>query len=169
MILLRHLTDNNSLQGIEAPMRSFVTVILLCACLTGCYRAVATDQACFDRAGKEVGLYLQAVRSAMPPQEQVLSVDTWNGCGSAGNGAAVDITMSSELTADALLKRLDDDGWDLTGEGDGIRMTKQVGHRVFGLRIEEMSADDAAPYQSAGTLITIVAADTCWDDSGYRC
>ncbi|MFI6318537.1 hypothetical protein ACIBG8_13505 [Nonomuraea sp. NPDC050556] len=142
-------------------------LILLCTCLAGCYRTVQAGQACVDHAGREIGLYLKTVDSALPPKEQIVSVDEWMGCDTAGKGAAVDITVSSELKASDLMTMLQKAGWsaeDPVERRDGIRMTKKAGTRVVEVRIRELSAEDAAPYQSEGTLLSVGAGDDCWDN-----
>lgn len=142
-------------------------LILLCACLAGCYRTVQAGPACVDRAGKEIGLYLKTVDSALPPKEQIVSVDEWMGCDTAGKGAAVDITVSSDLKARDLIELLRRAGWSAENpveRRDGVRMTKKAGARVVEVLIRELSAEDAAPYQSEGTLLTVGAGDDCWDD-----
>ncbi|NUW40199.1 hypothetical protein [Nonomuraea rhodomycinica] len=152
-------------------------MVLACA-LAGCASGPGDEgmsgsgQLCVDRAKRENALYLQAVSAVLASDKRV-SVDEWNGCDSANNGAALSVLVSPELRRDALWKAFVEAGWSPASAAcapgcTDFQLVDQVDQRLIGIAIKE--ATDTAPEgRHQGLWVEVAAADSCWDDHGYRC
>lgn len=128
-------------------------------------------QLCLDRAKHENALYGELISSVLPAAQRV-SVDEWNGCDSANNGAALSVTVSADLSRADLWGAFVKAGWsaDLAwatcGEKpcDEYQLAKKVSERIFGVAIQQDTTSTGG-----GLWVEVMAADGCWDDHGYRC
>ncbi|SEN45967.1 hypothetical protein [Nonomuraea pusilla] len=142
-------------------------VVLLAACLIGCTPATGTHpasvQACLDRAQRENAFSLNAVGDVLPSAERV-RVEEWNGCDSAGNGAAVSILVAPAVRRDDLWEAFAEAGWSppapaCSDDCGDAQLVKRVGRRLVGVAFGE----------KGGLRVDVAQADGCWDDDGYRC
>jgi hypothetical protein len=129
-------------------------------------------QVCVDRANRENALYLKAVSAVLPSGKRV-SVDEWNGCDSANNGASLSVLVSPGLRRDQLWKAFVKAGWSPASEActpgcTESQLVHQVDKRLIGIAFEEIT-DTSRGSQREGLWVNVTAADSCWDDRGYRC
>ncbi|WP_344206996.1 hypothetical protein [Nonomuraea bangladeshensis] len=122
-------------------------------------------QVCIDRANRENALYLKAVSAVLPSGKRV-SVDEWNGCDSADNGASLSVLVDPELRRDQLWQAFVKAGWSPASQTCstprcGFQLVHHVDERLVGIAFEETGRE--------GLWVVAAAADSCWDDRGYRC
>lgn len=140
-----------------------VTLVLAAASWWGAAGDDESGQICLDRAEHETALYLAAIDPVVPASDRA-SVDTWNGCDSANNGASLLVSLRPGLDAGKARVRFDKAGWSTAplkqcqSVCDEIHAAKRVGSRVIGVE-----------FVDAGNEIEVRAVDSCWDDNGYRC
>ncbi|WP_156325775.1 hypothetical protein [Nonomuraea sp. SBT364] len=150
-------------------------MVLACSligCTSGYEGMYGGGQVCVDRADRENALYLKAVSAVLPSGKRV-SGDEWNGCDSANNGASLSVLVSPELRRDELWKAFVEAGWSPASEActpscTEFQLVDQVDQRLIGIAIEEIT-DTAPEGQQKGLWVNVTAADSCWDDRGYRC
>ncbi|WP_157570296.1 hypothetical protein [Microtetraspora malaysiensis] len=136
-------------------------VVFLLAGINGCMSEGVDNEAklCLDRANRENALFRHAI-SAVLPADQVLSIDEFNGCDSANNGAWLKVRLAPKLGEQDVWKRFQKAGWSAGGAVDSD-LRKQVGRRIIGVLI--------AAGREPGMTVEVTADDSCWDDNGYRC
>lgn len=122
---------------------------------------------CVDRADRENALYLEAVGAVLSAGKRV-SVEEWNGCDSAGNGAELSVLASPGLRRDRLWEAFVEAGWSPASDActPGCaepRLVRQVERRLVGVVFESREGE------AGGVRVNVSAADSCWDDRGYRC
>ncbi|WP_214326656.1 hypothetical protein [Nonomuraea sediminis] len=142
-----------------------VALVVAAASLWGAASDDEGGRICLDRAERETALYLAAIDPVLPASDRA-SVDTWNGCDSANNGASLTVSLRSWLGAGKARVRFDQAGWSTAllkqCQCEGIHAAKRVGSRVIGVEFV-----DAA--RGGGNEIEVRAVDSCCDDNGYRC
>ncbi|MEQ4715810.1 hypothetical protein [Nonomuraea sp. B19D2] len=144
----------------------------LIGCTPGYEGMYGGGQICLDRAKRENDLYLKAV-SAVLPSDKRASVAAWNGCDSANNGASLAVLVSPELRRDELWKAFVEAGWSpavqaCTPGCTEFQLVNRVNQRLVGIAFEVI-ADTSSESQRGGLWVNVTAADSCWDDRGYRC
>ncbi|NUR88105.1 MAG: hypothetical protein HOY71_28800 [Nonomuraea sp.] len=142
-------------------------MLLLASSLIGCGPGSDDgDQVCLDRANRENALFLTAVAAVLPPGGRA-SVDEWNGCDSADNGATLSVLVSPELRRDQLWRAFVEEGWTPASKACApgcaeAQLVRRMDKRLIGIAFEEAA-------RGGGLFVTVSAADGCWDDDGYRC
>lgn len=144
----------------------------LIGCSPGYEGMYGGGQVCVDRANRENALYLNAIGAVLPSGKRV-SVDEWNGCDSANNGAALSVLVSPELRRDELWEAFVEAGWSPASQACApscteFQLVDQVGQRLIGIAFDAIS-DTSPEGQREGLSVSVAAADSCWDDRGYRC
>ncbi|MEZ7125581.1 hypothetical protein ACBR40_09605 [Nonomuraea sp. AD125B] len=137
----------------------------LIGCAPGHEAMYGGGQVCIDRANRENALYLKAVSAVLPSGRRV-SVDEWNGCDSADNGASLSVLVDPELRRDQLWQAFVKAGWSPASQTCStprcrFQLVHQVDQRLVGIAFEETGRE--------GLRVVAAAADSCWDDRGYRC
>lgn len=145
----------------------------LIGCTPGYEGMYGGGQVCIDRASRENALYLKAVNAVLPSSKRA-SVDEWNGCDSANNGASLSVLVRPGLRRDQLWEAFVEAGWSppaseaCTPSCTEFQLVHQVDKRLIGIAFEEI-ADTSQGSQREGLWVNVTAADSCWDDRGYRC
>lgn len=167
---------------INRKLRMAVVITLLSVGISGCTsddNASEREQMCLDHAKRENTIYLEAIKTALPPKSQVLSVIESHGCDSANNGAWLYVGMSSKLKQNDVRSMFKKAGWssNLAIQAakkcglscEDFNLAKKIGRRIIGMKIEGLSSAGTLGRQEPELVIVVQAVDTCWDDNGYRC
>ncbi|MEU6726530.1 hypothetical protein ABZ917_22755 [Nonomuraea wenchangensis] len=140
----------------------------LMGCTAGSEGMYGGGQVCIDRANRENALYLKAVSAVLPSDKRV-SVDEWNGCDSADNGASLSVLVDPELRRDQLWKAFVKAGWSPTSQTTRFQLVHQMDKRLIGIAFEETAGGTPQGTRRADLWVIVAAADSCWNDHGYRC